>query len=258
MTMYIYDYRELIKNLVASDLKLKYASSVLGFAWSLINPLLMMLVLFFVFKNVFAPSNASPEDYALNLLIGIFAWRFFAMGTAAAMYSVVGKPSLVTKIFIPRHILTFSNVVTSLISSLLEFIVLVVIILALKHNLSLTIVMFPFIHILFFLVIYGIGLILSSLYVYFRDLNQIWDVVLQIGFFLSPIVYPLSMIPEKYLSYYMLNPVTRLIDMYRDIFLYGVFPGLFDIIIVLVLGIVLVILGTLLFNRLSLKFAEEV
>jgi lipopolysaccharide transport system permease protein len=253
--MYFIEYKELIKNLVISDLKTKYSSSVLGFAWSMLNPLLMMLVLYFVFSNVF---KMTQEHFALYLLIGITAWRFFAMGTSVAMSSIVGKASLVTKIFIPREILTLSTVLSALISSLLEFLVLIPLLVIFGVIPSLTIILFPLLHILFFPIIYGISLALASLYVYYRDMNQIWDVLIQIGFFLSPIVYPLSLIPENYRFYYMLNPITRLIEMYRGVLLYGRLPGLMDLGIVIFSGMVLLILGSLLFRKLSSRFAEEI
>lgn len=253
--MYFIEYKELIKNLVISDLKTKYSSSVLGFVWSMLNPLLMMLVLYFVFSNVFKPTQ---EHFALYLLIGITAWRFFALGTSVAMSSIVGKASLVTKIFIPREILTLSTVLSALVSSLLEFLVLIPLLVIFGVIPSLTILLFPLLHILFFPIVYGISLALASLYVYYRDMNQIWDVLIQIGFFLSPIVYPLSLIPENYRFYYMLNPITRLIEMYRGVLLYGRLPGLMDLGIVIFSGIVLLTLGSLLFRKLSYRFAEEI
>jgi len=251
--MYIFEYKELIRNLVISDLKTKYTGSVLGFGWSMVNPLLMMLVLYFVFSNIFN----SNENFVLYLLTGIFAWRFFANGTTSGMGSIVGKSSLVTKIFIPREILTLSITVSSFISSILEFLVLIPLLIILGAGISATILLVPFIHLMYFLIVYGISLILASLYVYYRDLNQIWDVVLQVGFFLSPIVYPLSYIPAKYEFYYMLNPITRLIIMYRDILLYGTIPTISDFGIVIAFGLMLFFIGTLLFKKQSRRFAEE-
>ncbi len=252
--MYLFEYKELIKNLVASDLKTKYTGSMLGFAWSMLNPLLMMLVLYFVFSNIFK----SQENFVVYLLTGIFAWRFFAIGTTSAMGSIVGKSSLVTKIYIPREILTLSIAISSLISSILEFSVLMPLLIILCAGISTAVLLFPVIHLMYFLIVYGIGLILASLYVYYRDLNQIWDVVLQVGFFLSPIIYPLSLVPAKYEFYYMLNPVTRLINMYRDILLDGTIPGISDFVIVLLSGLMLFFIGTVLFKKLSRRFAEEV
>ncbi len=253
--MYIFEYKELIKNLVISDLKTKYSSSVLGFAWSMLNPLMMMIVLFFVFSNVF---KSSQENFALYLLIGITGWRFFAIGTSTAMTSVVGKPGLVTKIFIPREILTISSTISALVSSFLEFLVLIPLLVLMGASLSITILLFPILHILYFFIVYGTSLALAALYVYYRDLAQIWEVILQIGFFVTPIVYPVNVIPERFLFYYMLNPVTRLIGMYRDILLKGSLPGFMDVILVIIFGSVLFIFGSWIFKRLSRRFAEEI
>jgi lipopolysaccharide transport system permease protein len=253
--MWLVDYRDLIWNLTISDLKVKYQSSVLGFAWSLLNPLLMMLVLYFVFINVF---RFDQEDFALYLLIGIIAWRFLANGTMAAMGSIVGRPGLVTKLYIPRQILVMSSTLSSLISSLLEFAVLIPLLFILGAEVTPNILLFPVVHGIYFLILYGASLILASLFVYFRDLNQVWDVVLQAGFFLSPIVYPITIIPAAYLDYYMLNPITVLIETYREILLYGVTPSLFSIISLLAVGGVMVTAGVLVFKRLERRFAEEI
>lgn len=252
--MYVFKYKELIKTLVVSDLKTKYSNSILGFAWSMLNPLLMMLVLYFVFSNMFV----TQENFIGYLLSGILAWRFFSMGTLMAMGSIVGRSNLVTKVYIPREILTLSVTISSMISSILEFFMLIPLLLILKAGITATILLFPIIHLLSFLIIYGIGLILSSLYVYYRDMNQIWDVILQIGFFVCPVMYPLSIVPDKYLFYYMLNPVTRLIGMYRDIFLNGTIPKLSDFAIVLIFGISMLIIGSMIFKKLSRRFAEEI
>lgn len=252
--MYIITYKELITNLVVSDLKTKYSSSVLGFAWSMLNPLLMMIVLYFVFSNLFK----NQPNFIVYLLTGILAWRFFANGTMAAMSSVVGKSSLVTKIYIPREILTLSVTLSSLISSMLEFLVFIPLLTISGASISHLVLIFPIIHMMYFLIIYGIGLILASLYVYYRDLNQIWDVILQVGFFLSPIIYPITLVPQKYEFYYMLNPITRLINIYRDIFINEGFPKFSDIIIIIISGIILLLIGTMIFKKLSRRFAEEI
>ncbi|MDI6896842.1 ABC transporter permease [Methanocella conradii] len=252
--MSLYEYRELIKNLVVSDLKVKYANSILGFAWSLLNPLFMMMVLYFVFSNIFK----TQENFVLYILTGLLAWRFFSIGTTSALGSIVGKPSLVTKIYIPREILPLSSTLSSLISSILEFCVLVPLLFVFGVGLSPVIILLPILFALFFLIVYGCALILSSLYVYFRDLNQIWDVLMQIGFFACPIMYPITMIPEPYRFYYMLNPITLLIGMFRDVFLNKTVPNAWDFIFVLAVGVVLIFIGNAVFKKLQRRFAEEV
>jgi len=253
--MWFVEYRELIRIMTISELKIKYQSSILGFTWSLLNPLLMMLVLYFVFSSIF---KASQNNFALYLLIGIVSWRFMANGTSSAITSIVGKPSLVTKVHIPRQVLVLSTVLASFISSILEFVVLVPLLFILGVGLSPNILLFPVVHVIFFMMVYGISLILAALYVYYRDLNQIWDVLIQMGFFLSPIVYPLSTVPPEYLRYYMLNPVTVMIQMYRDVLLYHVAPTLADLAFTLLTAATIILLGSLVFKRLERRFAEEI
>lgn len=254
MASYVFEYRELIKNLVISDLKVKYANSVIGFAWSMLNPLLYMLVLYFVFSGFYKDQS----NFVLYILIGLLVWRFFSSGTTIALGSIVGRASLVTKIYIPREILPLSSVLSSVISSTLEFCVILPLLLIFGVGIHATILLFPVIMTMFFLIVYGFALILSSLFVYFRDMNQIWDVLMQMGFFATPIMYMISIIPSRYEFYYMLNPISRIMIMCRDIFLDGVIPSLSDFAIVLATGLILMGIGIVIFKKLSRRFAEEV
>ena len=250
----MWQYRELIKNLTLAEFKNRYQNTTLGFFWSLLSPLLLSLVLWFVFRNLFH----QEENFAANLLVGIMAWRFFATGTSAALGAVVGKPSLVTKVYIPRQILVLSNVLANLISSLLEFLVLLPILFILLKHLPLTIVLFPLVHIPYLLFIYGIGLFLAALFVYFRDLNQIWEVLTSVLFFCSPIIYPLSIVPGYLMPYYVLNPITQFIVIYRHLMVAGTLPSMASIAGIIVIAILAWLIGNYAFSRLQRRFAEEV
>ena len=166
----------------------------------------------------------SESQFVLFLFVGIVTWRFLANGTTRGMASIVTNPGLVKNIYIPRHVLVFSSVLSSSISSILEFVVLFCILLMVKVQLSLTMLLFPLVFLLFFIIVYALSLALASLYVYYRDLNQVWEVLLQAGFFLVPIVYPISVIPEQYLAIYLLNPITVIIEIFRDILIYRTVP----------------------------------
>jgi len=249
----MWQYRELIRNLTITDLKNRYQNTSLGFLWSLLSPLLLAGVLYFFFRHLFG----AEENFAINLLVGLMAWRFFVAGTSSSLYAIVGKASLVTRVYIPRQILVLSNTLANLISSLLEFIVLLPIILGLLGYLPLTILLFPVVHIIYFWFVYGAGLILSSLYVYFRDLNQIWDVLTTILFFCSPIFYPLSIIPDYLLPYYLCNPVTLFLGMYRDVMVAGQLPSLYSTVVVISFAIAAYFVGSFVFNKLQRRFAEE-
>ena len=250
----MWKYRELIINLALSDLKSRYQNTILGFFWSLLSPFLMSMVLFFVFRSIFK----QEENFLLNLLVGMMAWRFFLVSTNASLMSIVGKPSLVIKVYIPRQILVLSGVLANLIGSCLEFITLLPIIFIILGTVPVTVLLFPFIHLFYFWLIFGVGLLLSSLYVYFRDLNQIWEVLLNILFFSCPIVYPLSMVSEKLMPYYFLNPITNLIEMFRDVMVKGTLPRLENVAVVSGFGAAIFLIGSYVFDRLQRRFAEEI
>jgi len=184
-------------------------------------------------------------------------WRFFANGTSSSLRAIVGKAGLVTRVYIPRQILVLSNTLANIISSLLEFVILLPIIFVLLRYLPVTVLMFPLIHIIYFWFIYGAGLLLSSLFVYFRDLNQIWQVVTQVLFFCSPIIYPLSIIPDYLMPYYLLNPITQFIIMYRDVMVAGALPSLYSTVIAIGFAIAAYLVGSLVFSKLQRRFAEE-
>ena len=249
----MWQYRELIRNLTVAELKNRYQNTSLGFLWSLLSPLLLALVLYFIFRNLFG----REENFAIDLLVGIMAWRFFANGTSSSLYSIVGKASLVTRVYIPRQILVLSTTLTNLISSLLEFIVLLPIILILLRHLPVTVFLFPLIHLIYFWFIFGAGLLLSALFVYFRDLNQIWEVLVNILFFCSPIVYPLSVVPANLMPYYRLNPVTQFMGMYRAVMVAGNLPSPYSVVVTSGFAIAAYLVGSLVFSKLQRRFAEE-
>ena len=249
----MWQYRELIWNLTVVDLKNRYQNTALGFFWSLLSPLLMALVLYLVFRHLWG----REQNFAIELLVGIMAWQFFSTGTSSSLGAIVGKSGLVTRVFIPRQILVLSNALTILINSLLAFLVLLPIIFVLLGHLPVTAPLFLLIHIIFFWFIYGAGLLLSSLFVYFRDLNQIWQVMTQILFFCSPIFYPLSIVPASIMPYYLLNPVTQFIIIYRDVMVRGNRPSLYSTAVVIGFAIAAYLVGSIVFGKLQRRFAEE-
>ena len=138
-----------------------------------------MLVLYGVFSNLF---RMNQENFALYILVGLITWRFLANGTSAAISSIVGRPSLVTQVYIPRQILVLSTILSCFISSLLEFSILIPLLIIVGVTITPYILFFPIAHVIFFFIVYGLSLMLAALYVYYRDLNQIWQVIIQLFF----------------------------------------------------------------------------
>jgi lipopolysaccharide transport system permease protein len=250
----MWEYKELIKNLTIADIKNRYQNSALGFLWSILAPLMLAGVLWFVFRKIFK----SDENYAINLIVGMMVWRFFASGTSMSLTSVVSRSSLVTKVYIPRYILVLSNVLANIFTSFLELLILVPIIWAIKGNVPVTILLFPFLFLLYFWIVYGIGLMLAALYVYMRDLSHIWDVIVNILFFCSPIVYTISVVPYQLVPYYLVNPVTNIIIVYRDIMVAGVLPSWSNLMYIIVFGAVFFLIGQFMFNKMQRRFAEVI
>ncbi|MBN1366899.1 MAG: ABC transporter permease [Dehalococcoidales bacterium] len=250
----MWQYRELIFNLTIAELKNKYQNTSLGFFWSLLAPLLLALVLWVVFRNIFS----REEHLAINIIVGIITWRGFANSTSSLLTSVFSKQNLVTKIAIPRQILVLSTTLAGLVSSLLEFIILIPIVFWLVGELSLTILLYPIVHVVYFIFIYGIGLAISSFYIYFRDMKEIWAVLTQILFYTCPIIYPLSIVPSYLIDYYLINPITNYIIIYRDIMIQGTLPSLQNILVAGIFTAVSFLIGTFIFFRLQRRFAEEI
>jgi lipopolysaccharide transport system permease protein len=250
----MWEYRELIRNLSLAELKNRYQNTSLGFLWSIMSPLLFALVLWFVFRNLFS----QEKNFAINLIVGIMMWRLFATGTVTCLYTIVTKPNLITKVYVPRHFLVLSSALSVLLASLLEFIVLIPIIYIMIKHIPVTIILYPFVHILFFIAIYGIGLILSSFYVYFRDMNLIWDVLVNILMYCSPIIYPISVVPGYLMKYYMFNPITNFVIIYRDVMINGQLPAPFNLAVVIIFSVCIFLIGILIFSKLQRRFAEEI
>ena len=250
----IWNYRHLTIKLAISDFKIRYKNSVLGFLWSLIEPLLMLAVSYIVF-SYFMKMNV--EYYQLFLLAGIISWNMLARGTSMGLNCILGKSSLVSKIYFPREVLVVSSCITALLMTLLEFIVFGIFMIIFRVIPTMTIIYFPIILFIQFILVLGVSFGLASLNVYYRDIQYIWAVVLQAGFFATPILYPISIIPEKYVWIIKLNPMTHVIDIMRGSVIYSVVPVFRDMIFLIVSSLAILIVGYVIFLKLEPRFAEE-
>ena len=250
----ILNYRHLIRKIAISDFKLRYKNSVLGFFWSLLEPLLMLIVLYVVFTNLM---RMEVEHYQLFLLMGIVSWDFLAKGTLMSLNSILGKPGLVKHVYFPREVLVISSCITALMMAALEFLVFALFMIFFRVIPGQTIIYFPFILLIEFILILGLSFGLSVLNVFYRDVQYMWAVVLQAGFFAAPIIYPMSILPSKVASVVMLNPMTRIIGMFRDAVIYNTQLYINDIVYSLGFALILLVIGYLIFRRLEPGLAEE-
>ncbi len=251
----IYSYRTMISSLVRKDLKGRYKGSLLGFLWTFINPLLQLAVYTFVFKVIL--KNPTP-NYYLHLFVALVPWIFFSSALTTGSKAISGQANMIKKIYFPREVLPISYATSSFINMLLSFIVIFAVCLFSPVGLSpVPLLVLPFVMIIQYALVTGVTLITSSLTVYLRDLEHIMSVLNMVLMYLSPVVYPVSYIPEKYYAIYMLNPMSSLIIAYRDILYEGIVPQLQTLLIAFAESVAVLLAGLLIFGKLKKGFAEE-
>jgi lipopolysaccharide transport system permease protein len=240
--------------LAQKDFKLRYRNSVLGFLWSLLNPLAYMVILTLVFSLLM---RVNIPNFAAWVLIGLLIWRFFTVGTSQGLNSIITNPALVTKLYMPRYLIVLSSSLANLVGAIIEFAVFIPLLIFLGVIPNVVLLFLPVIILLEFLIIFGCSLSLAPLNVKYRDFYQVWEVALQLGFFLCPIVYNEQLVPLRFRFAYSLNPITRLMEAARSIFLNQQLPTTFDIGVVCLAVIILMFMGAAIFRLLEPKLAEE-
>lgn len=204
--------RTLLSELVRTDFKLRYQGSVLGYAWSLLRPLLMFVILYIVFVKFLKIGDSTPH-FPVYLLLGIVIWSFFTEMTQQSLTSIVVRGELIRKISIPRWIVVFSSSVSALINLGLNLLVVSVFMIINKVDIHTSIVLVPLLFLEIYLFALGLSLFLAALFVKFRDISYIWEVILQAGFYLTPILYPLSKITNVSLQKLIfMNPIAQAIQ----------------------------------------------
>jgi lipopolysaccharide transport system permease protein len=249
----LYNYRQLIWTIAWGDFKWRYKNSILGYFWSLLEPLVMLVILYVVFTNLM---KVQVEYYQLFLLLGFIMWGFFVKATNFGLAAIVGKPSLVQKVYFPRDILVISGCITAMLQSLFESLIFVVFMVVLWIPISVNIFYLIPILLIYFILSIGTALALAALNVYYRDIQFIWVVVLQAGFFITPVMYPITIFPPSLQAIFRLNPIAQIITMTRDVVLYSVPPYPASLIYSGVASVIVFVIGYILFIKLEPNFAE--
>lgn len=249
----IFDYRNMIVMLVRRDLRGRYRGSVLGFAWTFVNPILQLIVYTIVFSFVM---RSNIEKYYLFLFVALIPWLAMASSVTGGSSCILMNQSMVTKIYFPRQVLPIATVTAAFVNMLLCMIVVLAVCL-ITNGLNFLVLWYliPTILIEYILAL-GIAFIVSAVTVYFRDLEHILQIVVMAWQFLSPIMYSLDMVPERAQKYFMLNPMTSIILSFRDILYYKQAPHLQTMLLSLILGVVFLVAGWFIFKKLNRRFAE--
>ena len=251
----IYDYRQMIFSLVKKDLRGRYKGSVLGFMWTFINPLLQLVVYTIVFSLIL---RTDIERYYLYLFVALIPWIFFSASLTGGSASIVAQKDLVKKIYFPRQVIPISYVTSSFVNMLLSFIVVFIVIVFSGTGINpLSVLCLPVIMIVEYMLALGTALITSAVTVYFRDLEHILGIVTMAWMYMTPIMYDKSIVPERLLPVFNLNPMTHIIGCYRDVLYYKTVPELSGLLSSFILGAVFLVAGHFLFLKLQRHFAEE-
>jgi lipopolysaccharide transport system permease protein len=248
-------YRELLRNLVARDLKVRYRNSVLGFLWCLANPLMMMAVFTVVFTVLM--KNDIP-NYAVFILSGLLSWNLFSAALSGAIQSIVLNSNLVMKVYFPREVLPLSVVLANTVNYLFALIVLFTLIFISGVRLGPSLLLLPVILIVQVAFTAGLALLLSALTVFYRDVGIIMETGLLAWFFLTPVFYRIEdLVPQYARLMYVVNPMASIISAYRDVLYRGGMPALDFLARTGVTSLVVLAVGYWVFRRLAPRFGEE-
>ncbi|HEY9302579.1 MAG TPA: ABC transporter permease [Trichocoleus sp.] len=247
------NYRDLLIVLVQKELKVRYNNKAIGYLWSIASPLTSALV-YYIALQVFM--RIQIPDYALILLSGIFPWQWLSNAIGSSPNLFIGNAGIIKKVNFPRNIVLLCSVLNHMIHFLISIPVLLFFILLFHHTPTLDwLYGIPILTAIQLVLVYGIGIFLATINLFFRDLERLTSILLNFIFYFTPILYPLEQIPETYLKFIWLNPFAPLIVAWRELFLYGNFDAL-NAFYSLIYAIVFFFLGQFTYRKLSWKFAE--
>ncbi|MBP8855609.1 MAG: ABC transporter permease [Oscillospiraceae bacterium] len=248
-------YRYLLLNLIERDLKVKYRRSALGLIWSVLNPLLMMLVQFIVFNTIF---KNTIENFAVYLIAGNLIFQFFSEGTQTAMSSVLGAAPLIKKVYVPKYIFPLEKVLFSLVNTLFCGIALVIVAIATNLTISWNILFIPVPLLLAMLFNLGVGLILATCVVFFRDIMHLYGVLIMALTYFTPLFYDESLIrdtaPAIVYQFLRVNPLYWYVAMFREVILYANAPTAQQMLICSAWSVVMLVVGLIVFRKAQDKF----
>lgn len=248
-------YRYLIRQLVARDFKTKYKRSVLGVLWSFLNPLLTMMVQYIVFSTLF---RSDIPNFAVYLLTGIVCFNFFSEATTMTLTSIVGNAALITKVYVPKYIYPLTRVMSSTINFLLALIPLFAVLLITRTPIRFSVLLLPLGIVCLFAVSLGIGFLLASAMVFFRDTQFLWGVVSMLWMYMTPVFYPESIIPARFMTLYKCNPLYHIIRFIRILLMDGISPEPKAYGLMLIASLVPLALGVVVFKKSQDRFVLNI
>lgn len=256
-TELMWEYRELLWNLAHREISQRYKQSVLGYAWVIINPLIQMIVVSFVFSTILRiPSLGVP--YIIFLSVALLPWNLFVSSLSSSAGVLVNNSSLITKIYFPREILVYATIIAKIVDFLYSCIVLVMFLIIYKISIHSSIMWVPLIFLIQMIFTIGLSLIAATFNLFYRDIQYVLNLILMLWMYLTPVMYPVEILPEKYRFVFSLNPMSVIVNAYRQVILGGGPPNLQSLSIALVMSLAIFVVGFYFFKRMEGKFADYV
>ena len=250
----LYNYRELLKTNVKKEIRGKYKNSFLGVLWSFLNPLLQIMVYAIVFPLIL---RNTQENYVIFLCCGLIPWTFFSTTISKAAFTMVENGNIIKKVYFPREILPISVVTSETVNFLISTIIIIGVVVFGGLGITKYIIFYPIVLLAQYLLLLAIALVVSSISVYIRDLQHLIGVALQLLFYAAPIVYAPESIPANFAWILKINPMTYIINGYRDIFYNQTMIELKPLLILIGISIIACVIGYMIFNKLQKGFAEQ-
>ena len=251
------EYRELLSELTWREIKQRYKQSILGYAWVIVNPLTQMIVMAFVFSKLLRFENLGVP-YPVFLYVGLLPWTLFSNSLSSSAGVLVANSGLLKKIYFPREVFVLSTIFAKIIDFFLASSVLLLFLFFYKIPITPHILWFFPILFIQFVFIYGLGLIMAAFNLFYRDIQYLLGLVLMVWMYLSPVIYPTEMFPERYRWIFQINPMAVFINAYRQVLLGGAAPNFVSLGIALTLSVGITVVGYSLFKKFEGIFADVV
>lgn len=250
--------RDLLWHMTVRHLRGQYKQSILGYAWAFVNPLSTMLILSFVFSQIIRVPSPGDIPYPLFVLMGLLPWIFFSSALGSATDSVVGAASLVTKVYFPREILPTAAVLTKVVDLAFGLLILTALMVFFGHWPSITALWVPLIFAIHLLFTLGLAYPLAALNLFFHDVRFLVGVALSLLFYMTPVIYPSDIVPERYQIIFDLNPNALFIEAYRRVVLMDISPGAERLVLGLAIALLTFFIGYYLFKKMEPAFADRI
>lgn len=254
----IWRYRELFYILTWRDIKVRYKQTAIGVLWSVIRPLLTMVVFTIIFNKVAQLPADGKAPYAIMVFVALLPWQFFSNALSESSASLVGNSNLISKVYFPRLIIPASSVMTSVVDFCTSFVLLLLLMVCYRYVPDWKIIFIPFFLMLAFLLSFGIGLLLTALNVQYRDFRYVIPFIIQFGLYISPVAFSSDLIIKKWRTLYSLNPMVGIIDGFKWCVLHEKKLNIESLISSVVITIIFLVIGIRYFRKMEKTFADHI